>query len=518
MESPATDGVSRRSFVGTGGLAGGLAAMGLLPRVVAAGQEADDDPVAPAPAAAAANGPPGGVPPAPAPLAISGVVPTLTAHADLASRRSESGIGALAPWADRLWFVTYLAHTKTTGSGTGLYSVDDRMTLTRHRESVPGTYANRMVHAPSMQLVIGPHVIDARRKIRTFDSLVDHRLTATMTHLKDSDNKVYFLTMEGLLFEADVHTLRTTHLFDVKKELLMPEGAYSHFKGGYTGAGRVVVANNTYSEPDQLGHPSGGRLGEWDGQKWTTLAGTAFCEVTGRPSPAHAHILASGWDRASVILKAFAAGKWHTYRLPAGSHCHDHMWYTEWPRIREVETERLLMDMHGLFYELSPLAYGGHLWGVKPICQHLRMVPDFCTWRGMLVLAGDQVTAVGGNLEAGEPQSNLWFGKTDDLWSFGKPQGWGGPWRDTPVQANQPSDPFLMTGFDKKCLHLTSDAGITCRIEVDFLGNGTWKKYAEFAMPAEGYFHHEFPAGFSAHWVRLVAREACTATAQFVYT
>jgi hypothetical protein len=39
----------------------------------------------------------------------------------------------------------------------------------------------------------------------------------------------------------------------------------------------------------------------------------------------------------------------------------------------------------------------------------------------------------------GQQQANLWFGKSDDLWS------WGGPWADTPVTASQPSDPFLMT-------------------------------------------------------------------------
>jgi hypothetical protein len=51
------------------------------------------------------------------------------------------------------------------------------------------------------------------------------------------------------------------------------------------------------------------------------------------------------------------------------------------------------------------------------------------------------------------------FGKTDDLWGFGKPQGWGGPWRNTEVVSGQVSDPYLMTGFDKKTLHVeTHDA------------------------------------------------------------
>jgi hypothetical protein len=211
-------------------------------------------------------------------------------------------------------------------------------------------------------------------------------------------------------------------------------------------------------------------LAEWDGGRWRIVERTAFCDVNAAPD-AHGAIFATGWDRASVILKVFAKGKWSTYRLPKGSHCHDHAWYTEWPRIREVETERFLLDMHGLFYELPRMAYGGRVWGLKPICQHLRQIPDFCSWRGMLVMAGDEAAPVSGNLYIGEAQSNLWFGATDDLWHFGKPQGWGGPWCKTRVEPDVPSDPFLMTGFDKKCLHVSHDLAdrVSLRVEVDFL-------------------------------------------------
>jgi hypothetical protein len=47
--------------------------------------------------------------------------------------------------------------------------------------------------------------------------------------------------------------------------------------------------------------------------------------------------------------------------------------------------------MHGLFYELSPLGWAGSTWGVRPISQHLRMIPDFASYRGFLVLGGNQV-------------------------------------------------------------------------------------------------------------------------------
>jgi hypothetical protein len=55
-------------------------------------------------------------------------------------------------------------------------------------------------------------------------------------------------------------------------------------------------------------------------------------------------------------------------------------------------------------------------------------------------------------------------------------------------------------------------------VDVDILGDGTWREYAKIAVRPPGrYAHHEFPDGFSAHWVRITAIEDCTATAYFYY-
>jgi len=86
---------------------------------------------------------------------VSGVFPHLTMTANHFPR-TEAGIGALMPWADKLWAITYVAHLAKTGSGTGLYTVGNNLELNKHPESVVGTYANRLVHTPSMQLAIGP--------------------------------------------------------------------------------------------------------------------------------------------------------------------------------------------------------------------------------------------------------------------------------------------------------------------------------------------------------------------------
>ncbi len=451
-----------------------------------------------------------------APLNVDGVFPGMTVYAPGLGSDSETGIGALIPWADKLWAVGYVAHIK--GQGIGLYEVSDDMTMRLHPESVTGTFANRMVHWETGQVVIGPHVIDAKGQVRTIEMLKDHRLTATARHLKHPDLLAYFLTMEGLLFETDLKTLETRQLADLVKELGI-EGQ-PHFKACFSAQGRVVVANNTYEEEEYQGKRSGGCLAEWDGKKWKVLERNPFVEVSGKQNPRAGSrygntLYATGWCKSCAVLRVLHEGEWSRYLLPKASQAYDHTWNTEWMRIREAQTERYLMDLHGLFYELPPLVYGGKVWGIRPICTHLRIVPDFCCWRGLFVMAGDQTDNA-----VGQPQSGLWFGNIDALWQMGKPKGWGGPWQDTAVAPNVPSDPYLMTGFDKKCLHLRHDSPGKVQVvaEVDFLGDGTWSRYSTFEVAAGEYLHHEFPDGYSAHWIRFRCDIGCKATAYLVYS
>lgn len=456
------------------------------------------------------------------PLNFSGVVPSLAQVADFGPPRSEIGVGCLMPWLGKLYVLNYNSHRRQTGTGTGLRVIEPDFTMTRHPEGVDGTYANRFVHDASSQLIIGPHLIDTNHNVRTVSTLIDIRLCGTARHLTDPKNLVYMLGMEGELFELNVHTLETKLVFDLQKELGTPGEGSCHFKDCYQAHGRLVVVNNDYAESDFLGKTTEGNLAEYDGVKWTSIEKKPFVGVNGLNYFGKT-IFANGWDRASAILKVYtdADQKWTTYRLPKASHCWDHKWQTEWPRIRSIEHERLLMDHHGMFYELSPWAFGGRVWGIRPISTHLWVHGDFCNWNGMLVIGADNTSHEGGgNLQAAEPTSGLWFGRTDDLWNLGKPKGWGGPWWDDAVKAGEPSDPYLMTGFDKKVIHLTHAAAepVTFTIEVDFLGCGEWKAYQRVEVPAQGYAPHVFPEGFSAHWVRVVASADCRATAQLHYT
>src|SRR4051812_43461665 len=80
------------------------------------------------------------------PLQISGIYPHLAAF----NTSGECGIGAVVPWAGKLWYITYPPHFRT-GSSDKLYELDEQMRLTIRPESVGGTHANRMIHKESDQ-------------------------------------------------------------------------------------------------------------------------------------------------------------------------------------------------------------------------------------------------------------------------------------------------------------------------------------------------------------------------------
>lgn len=164
--------------------------------------------------------------------------------------------------------------------------------------------------------------------------------------------------MDGPLWEVDLKTLEATQLFDLVTALNIPisSGEQPHFKAAHTMNGQLYVCSNTFEEADFTRRQSGGRLAAWNGTgtTWNILERTAFVEVTGRHNFGRV-VYALGWDDASVILKVKDDGdaaapsydeNWQTYRLPKASHAWDHLWTTEWPRIREVESERYLC-VHG---------------------------------------------------------------------------------------------------------------------------------------------------------------------------
>jgi hypothetical protein len=452
------------------------------------------------------------------PPAFSGVYPDLAVTNGGAD---EVGIGAIMPWAGKLWYVTYPAHV-FRGGNDKLYALDAALHLTARPESVGGTHADRMVHRESNQMIIGPYFIDAKGRIRVVSpKVMPGRITAVARHLTDPANKVYFATMEQGFYEVDVRSLQVKVLNkdrNVGGKAVVPG---RHGKGCYTGQGRLVFANNG----------EGGVLAEWDGSQplaapaaWTIVDRNKYTDITGPGgvygSPdGDAPLWAIGWDTRSVLLNVRDGGRWTRFRLPKASYTQDadHGWYTEWPRIRAVGGGHFLLNMHDMFYDFPKTFRPAHTAGIRPISTFLKMVVDYADWNGRLVMAHDDASRQGNSILQC-PQSNLWFGRWEDLRSFGRAAGWGGPWVADAVKANAPSEPFLLAGFERRVVHLAHGAAspVTFTLETDAAGKGIWTHLASIVVPARGYAYHVIPPGTPGEWIRVKTdRDVESATAYF---
>jgi hypothetical protein len=474
-----------------------------------------------------------------APPSFSGIYP----HLAYFNAHGECGTGAVVPWADRLWVITYAPH-QPKGSTDKLYSIDASLTLTTHPESVGGTPANRFIHTESQQLFIGPYIIDAARHIRVIppDKMFG-RLTGTARHLTDPANKVYYATMEEGFYEVDVRSLAVTELF---RDEQLKDGRKAdlpgyHGKGLYSGQGRLVYANNGENTPLARQKPDipSGALAEWDGVsgKWSVVRRNQFTEVTGpggltgAKNPATDPLWSIGWDHRSLILMVLDHGQWHSYRLPKSSHSYDgaHGWNTEWPRIRDIGEKDLLMTMHGAFWHFPKNFDATHSAGLEPRSNYLKVIGDFTRWGDRLVLGCDDTAqseflnkrrAKGQLAAPGQSQSNLWFVDPAQLDRLGPVIGRGAVWSDEAVKKDVPSDAYLFSGYDQRFLHLAHDAAdaVTFTLEVDRAGDGRWSGLRRITVPASGYVWTEFPAAERGAWLRLRASRDCAhATAAFSY-
>jgi hypothetical protein len=498
-----------------------------------------------------------------APVGVSGIYPHLTVfNSDPKRERPamESGLGAVVPWAGKLWSMTYTSHDLGKGNDK-LFTVSPDLTLEIRPESVGGTHACRMIHRESQQLFIGCYAVDAAGKVRVIPrDKLPGRLTALARHLTDPANKVLYLAQEGAVYEVDVHTLAVTELF--KKPV---EGW--HYKGAWTAHGRYFVAANgeepapspfwkvDYTSaatrqltedlttqylqaprtPRAAPRATGqtlwrgvsediGSLGEWDGKKWTVLDRRQYLDITGPGGITGATsdeepVWAMGWDlRSTFVQVREKAGPWTRYRLPKASYSADgvHGSNTEWPRINPIGDDRHLMFLHNGLYEFPANFRPGHTAGLRPFASSLVTITDMAPWQGRLVIS-QQATSVHGipfNVP-GQPNSNLQFLDADSLSSWGPRAGFGGVWLDDPVKAGIPSEPFLIGGYTHRTVHLAhqADTAVTFTLEIDARGDGQWKKLSSLDVPARGYAPVVVPASVAAEWLRVSANRDTVATA-----
>ena len=470
------------------------------------------------------------------PRQISGIYP----HLAMFNKEGECGTGAVVAWADRLWVITYGPHLPF-GSSDKLYEITPGLEQIIRPESVGGTPANRMIHRESQQLLIGPYVIDAERKVRVIPpEKMPGRLTGNARHLTDPTTKAYYATMEEGLYEVDVKTLEVTgHIKDGNA----PKKGFSkesnparldsklpgyHGKGLYSGQGRVVYANNGDRDERVLTDPAtpSGALGEWTkpGDDWQLVRRNQFTEVTGpgglsgNEHPETDPVWSVGWDHRSLILMCLDAGKWHSYRLPKSSHSYDgaHGWNTEWPRIRDIGEDRLLMTMHGAFWKFPKTFSPASSAGIAPRSNYLKVIGDFARWGDRVVFGCDDsankeflnVRKAKGKLAGpGESQSNLWFVQPEQLDKAGPVIGRGALWLDDAVKAGEVSEPYLFSGYRHRSLHLAAAQGAGFTLEVDTEGNGQWQELSRQTLKNTDHLWVDFLADQPGVWLRLKAQE-----------
>jgi hypothetical protein len=473
------------------------------------------------------------------PVQVSGIYP----HLAMFNAEGECGTGAVVPWAGRLWVITYGPHLPK-GSSDKLYEIGASLDQRIRPESIGGTPANRMIHAESQQLFIGPYAIDATGGVRAIAyTNMFGRHTGLARHLTDPAGRIVFATMEEGIYDVDVRTLAPTTLWadeQVKTGRKADLPGY-HGKGFYAAQGRYIYANNGDHAPEARSNPNvpSGVLAEWDGRAdaWRIVRRNQFTEVTGPGGirgnpPDDDRAWSIGWDHRSLILMLLDAGRWHAYRLPKASHSYDgaHGWNTEWPRIREVgEPGQLLMTMHGSFWRFPATFSAKNSAGLTPRSSYLKVVGDFCRWGDRIVLGCDDAAKSeflnkhplkGALAGPDESQSNLWFIDPAQLDQCGPTLGRGAVWVREDVAAGAPSEPYLFAGYAHRGLHLAheGDAPVTFALEVDARGDGTWTGLRTVEVPARGNVWTAFGEKETGAWIRVTARTAArAATAHFSY-
>ncbi len=492
---------------------------------------------------------------------ISGVYP----HLAMTNTHLECGIGAVVPWAGKLWAITYGPHIPNGGSDK-LYEIAPDLSRVIRPESVGGTPANRFIHTTTNQLNIGPYFIGADGNVRVLPpSSAPGRLTATAAHLTDP-NRLYLFTMEDGIYDVDARDLSFITRYPDRQGTGDRFLFGYHGKGAFTGQGKLVVANN--GRPNNQGVPTGpsGVLATWDGTTvqqngggwlqeggsdffsgngtadgpapvapqpqylhgWEQVSKTQHCEVSGpggihgSQDPANDPIWSTGFDAKSVLLHVMEGDQWNLWRLPKASYTHDgsHGWHTEWPRIRQLDPadpqSPYLMHMHGLFFDFPKTFSAANFAGLEPICGYYKMPTDYAMWQGRIVMGRNDASRFD-NALAQKPQSNFWFGTLEDFQGWGAPSGHGAVWMNEAVANGQVSDPFLVEGFPQRTLHLRNTGATPVDVTIATSpGTPTWTDARTVTVPAGGYLY-EIVSDIDAPWLRLACSGASTGLTAFFH-
>lgn len=483
------------------------------------------------------------------PDSISGIYPRLAYY----NNEGECGTGAVVPWADRLWVITYGPHLPN-GSSDKLYSVSSDYQQTVYKESIGGTPANRMIHKESNQLFIGPYAIDQKGNVRVIPyEKMSGRHTGNARHLTDPENKIYYGTMEEGFYEVDVHSLEVKELYQdgnkkQQKKNDTDAGPINallpgvHGKGLYSGQGVMIFSNNGEGTQEALKKfdVEAGCLAEWNGKDWKVVRRNQFTEITGpggiygNSNPQTDPIWATGWDYKSVILGVRDAKTgWSFYRLPKVSHSYDgaHGWNTEWPRIRNIGTDSkpdYLMTMHGMFWKFPATFCSENTAGIRPRSAYLKVIGDFTRWQDQLVFGCDDSAQkeflnkrkTKGNIEGpGQSNSNLWFTSLTKPDELGPATAEGAVWAKESIKAGETSEPFLFSGWSKRNGWIKNGGKLPVKytFEVDKDGTNNWNILQSITVQPGKSALVSFNDKEEGEWIRVSVDQNTITTVSFSY-
>ncbi|MDR1584957.1 MAG: hypothetical protein LBS07_02115 [Prevotellaceae bacterium] len=452
-----------------------------------------------------------------------------------------------------MWAVTYAPHSPY-GSSDKLYEITSGLEQTIRLESIGGTPANRLIHKESGQLFIGPYTIDKDGNVRALSyRTAPGRYTGAARHLTDPASKIYIATMEEGFYEVDVNTLNVNTLYSDDNVSRRPDGFPVlekktasllgwHGKGLYSGQGVLIFSNNGEYGQEALERfdATSGALYEWDGALWKLIRRNQFTEITGpggiygNLNPAVDPVWTTGFDYKSALLGVRQNGEWHFFRLPKASYSYDgaHGWNTEWPRIRNIGTDKnpdYLMTMHGLFWRFPHTFSLDNTAGISPRSAYLKVIGDFTRWNGKIVFGCDDSAeseflntrkAKGNIAGPGQSNSNLWFLSPEEIDNLGSSNASGYVWLREKVEAAVASEAFLFAGWENRTAWIKNSDKypVSYTFEVDIDGNNKWVELVKETVPANASKYISFNDSHKGEWIRVKTDKSANTSLGFVYT
>lgn len=463
---------------------------------------------------------------------------------------SEFGVSALMPWADRLFVNTYLsasnddtgsanADNGDNGAGSGLFSIDkSRRVTAEHIDG--GCHTGRYVHKETNYLFMGSCRISPDGTVTPIPKFQPggefgyERVTAYCRALNDTTTTVLAFTMNGLLYSVDIATLNVTFVPNGNAATALGVNAgIPHGKSAWkttASGGRILVSFN--NDPS-TGY---GRIGSFDGTTWTNKrpnTGSAGNGQTDRGNAAFINIsggygtdacvFATGHDDKSVLLEVFDLSDNSTteFRLPFGGDMWQAYFQQEWMRCRQVESERMLLDAYGMFWEIAPQRWGSTPFvpRIRALGQHSRIVPDFAIWDGALVLAGNHHSSIYGNYsDSGQSSGSLLFLDSIDELRRNPPRGYGYWWRNDAVNAAGESVPMCAAGMGDACIHLNNHTGTATTITIYAWLRDRKVTLGTVSLGANAYDKFLVPTGYRCDWFSVASSAATTLTARVDFT